>query len=157
MQEPKNSTNPIRIIDLLIFNLISNKNRMNKQIPTTHILVAAVICAVYVALGAFGAHGLESKLSIDQLDTYNTGLRYLIIHALGLLVINLTFIVKNTFSILTNIFIYTGMVLFSLSLVLHATKDLLGIEVDVFAMFAPIGGLCYIIAWILFAHTIKKS
>lgn len=130
---------------------------MNKQIPTTHILVAAVICAVYVALGAFGAHGLESKLSIDQLDTYNTGLRYLIIHALGLLVINLTFIVKNTFSILTNIFIYTGMVLFSLSLVLHATKDLLGIEVDVFAMFAPIGGLCYIIAWILFAHTIKKS
>ena len=96
---------------------------MNKQKPTTHILIAAIICSVYVALGAFGAHGLESKLSIDQLDTYNTGLRYLIIHALGLLAINLTFIVKDTFSILTNTFIYTGMVFFSLSLVLHATKD----------------------------------
>jgi uncharacterized membrane protein YgdD (TMEM256/DUF423 family) len=130
---------------------------MNKQKPTTHILVAAIICAVYVALGAFGAHGLESKLNIDQLDTYNTGLRYLIIHALGLLAINLTFIVKDTFSILTNTFIYTGMVFFSLSLVLHATKDLLGIELDIFAMFAPIGGLCYIVGWLLFANTVRKS
>jgi uncharacterized membrane protein YgdD (TMEM256/DUF423 family) len=130
---------------------------MNHQIPTKHICIAAIICAVYVSLGAFGAHGLEHKLTSSQLGTYNTGLRYLIIHALGLMVMNLTFIIKDTFSRWSIIFTYLGMILFSLSLVIHATKDLLGINLDVFAMLAPIGVLCYILAWLLFAYTIKKT
>lgn len=130
---------------------------MNKHKSTTHIWVASIICSLYVALGAFGAHGLEHKLSLSQLGTYNTGLRYLIIHALGLILMNLTFIVKGKFNIGVPIGTYLGMILFSLSLVIHATKDLLGIEVDVFAMLAPIGGLCYIFAWLLFAYTLKKS
>jgi uncharacterized membrane protein YgdD (TMEM256/DUF423 family) len=129
---------------------------MNLQKPTTHICIAAIICALYVALGAFGAHGLEHKLSIIQLGTYNTGLRYLILHALGLIVINLCYTVLSTYNKWVNLFIYLGMVFFSFSLVIHATKDLFGIAVNVFALLAPIGGLCYIIAWILFANTIRK-
>ena len=42
-----------------------------------------------VALGAFGAHGLKARLSPDRLDTFETGVRYQITHALVLLVTNI--------------------------------------------------------------------
>ena len=130
---------------------------MITQKSTTHIWIAALICAVYVALGAFGAHGLVGKITDSQLGTFNTGLRYLIIHALGLMVINSIFILKSEYSKWVNVFIYLGMLLFSFSLVIHGTKDLLGIEHNVFAMLAPVGGLCYIISWVLFARIISKG
>lgn len=40
-----------------------------------------------VAAGAFGAHGLEGRLPADRLDTYETAVRYQLVHALALLAV----------------------------------------------------------------------
>lgn len=122
-----------------------------------HIKTGAALCALYVVLGAFGAHGLESKLSIDQLGTYHTGLRYLIIHALALILTNFTYQLWGTTKVFSNVFFYLGIFLFSFSLLIHATKDLLGIEVNVFALLAPIGGLCYAVGWLLYMTKVGKQ
>ena len=63
---------------------------MNSRNPYTHMRAGAILCTVYVILGAFGAHGLESKLTVAQLATYHTGLRYLIVHAIALILTNHT-------------------------------------------------------------------
>ncbi len=123
----------------------------------THMKVGAILCALYVVLGAFGAHGLENKLTEAQLGTYHTGLRYLIIHALGIILTNYTYHQWGTHKRTSNVFFYFGIILFSFSLLIHATKDLLGVEVNVFAMLAPIGGLCYMLGWVLYSIKIGKK
>ncbi len=45
----------------------------------------ALLCMVGVAAGAFGAHLLSGRLATDALDTFRTGVRYHLVHALGLL------------------------------------------------------------------------
>jgi uncharacterized membrane protein YgdD (TMEM256/DUF423 family) len=130
---------------------------MNTEKPTIHIWIGALICCLYVTLGAFGAHGLKSSLSDLQLDIYGTGLRYMIIHGLALILINLVYIVLNKYSKWSNYLIYAGLVFFSVSLIIHATKDLIGIDTMVFAKFAPIGGLCFVASWIIFALKIKSK
>lgn len=44
----------------------------------------AVLGFLAVALGAFGAHGLEDRLTADLMDVYQTGVRYHLVHALAL-------------------------------------------------------------------------
>ena len=118
---------------------------------------AGIIFALYVALGAFGAHGLENKLTTAQSNTYQTALRYLVLHAIGLLLVNISFGMLNKSNDWVNWLFVGGMVLFSLSLLIHACKDLLGVSVNVFALIAPLGGLSYIAGWIIYAITLLKK
>jgi uncharacterized membrane protein YgdD (TMEM256/DUF423 family) len=134
-----------------------NKVTFSKDITIKWMVFGAIICALYVALGAFGSHGLEGKLTAKQLTTYNTGLRYMIIHGLALILTNLSYIILEKYNAWTNRFAAAGLLLFSVSLLIHATKDLLGIDVNVFALLAPIGGFSYIIFWILYALTLSKK
>ncbi len=57
---------------------------MNKN----HIIISAVMGALGVALGAFGAHGLKAILSPELLETYKTGVLYHLIHSVVLLAIS---------------------------------------------------------------------
>ncbi|MBR9860886.1 DUF423 domain-containing protein [bacterium] len=113
--------------------------------------IGAILCAIYVALGAFGAHALANKLTDSQLGTYNTGLRYLIIHALGLILVNFIAQQMGKNCVYVNLFFSLGILLFSFSLIIHALKDLIGLDINVFAMMAPIGGLSFILGWVLFS------
>ena len=49
--------------------------------------LGAVSAALAVALGAFAAHGLRSRISADALATFETGARYHMYHALALLAV----------------------------------------------------------------------
>lgn len=51
------------------------------------LLLAALLGLTGVAAGAFGAHGLESRVGAEQLEWWNTGARYHQIHAVALLVV----------------------------------------------------------------------
>lgn len=53
-------------------------------------LTAALVCAAAVAAGAFGAHGLEPRLSPKGLDQWNTAARYLMYAGLGALFASLS-------------------------------------------------------------------
>jgi uncharacterized membrane protein YgdD (TMEM256/DUF423 family) len=109
---------------------------MNKN----HIIISAVMGALGVALGAFGAHGLKNILAPELLETYKTGILYHLIHAVVLLAISLN--TKYNLSIPFYI-IFTGIILFSFSLYAYALSG-----IKIFAIITPIGGVCLIIGWL---------
>lgn len=122
------------------------------------ILVAACFFGLTsVALGAFGAHGLEKIVAVDAVQTFETGVRYQMYHAFFLfalgLVPNLT---KKSRKI---IFICTlvGIVLFSFSIYLLALNSVTSFDFRVLGILTPIGGLFLIIAWTLLAYKIFKA
>lgn len=126
---------------------------MNKTIFGMGILfgVTAII------LGAFGAHGLEARLEPAQLDTFETGVKYQMYHALFLLVV--AQLKPLSVQRQKQVFILTllGVVFFSFSIYLLATNVLTGFDFRVIGFVTPIGGLCLIAAWILTGYGIWKS
>ncbi|MBK7505911.1 MAG: DUF423 domain-containing protein [Bacteroidetes bacterium] len=118
-----------------------------------------LLAAVAVALGAFGAHGLKPKLSIEQLQTYETAVKYQFYHVFALIVIGILMqIFPNLKLAIAGDFFLTGIILFCGSLYLLACKDLLGLQsISKFiGPITPLGGLCFIIGWfILFVKVLR--
>ncbi|NVJ60602.1 MAG: DUF423 domain-containing protein [Gammaproteobacteria bacterium] len=117
--------------------------------------VAATLGAIAVLLGAFGAHGLESRLSPSSLKTWATAVDYQFIHVLVLLILG--FIRPNLKQAkwidYAALFIFLGIVLFSGSLYLLALT-----QIKLFAYLTPVGGLCFILGWLCIAiHGFIKS
>lgn len=125
---------------------------MNKQI----ILTASFFGVLAVILGAFGAHGLEGKISEYHLGTWKTANEYQFYHTFALLFLS-TFSRAKSQSIRISFIAFTiGIVLFSGSLYLLSIKTLLGIDIPLLGPITPIGGLCFIIGWIgLFVAAVK--
>lgn len=117
---------------------------MEKKIIST----GALLGMIAIILGAFGAHALKNILSLEQLSTFETGIRYQMYHALFLLFIGTTNIIgqktkKNIYN-LTLI----GTILFSGSIYLLATNNLTPIDFKIFGFVTPIGGVLLISAWL---------
>jgi uncharacterized membrane protein YgdD (TMEM256/DUF423 family) len=111
-----------------------------------------------IILGAFGAHALKKVLTIDQLATFETGVKYQMYHALFLLFLglnsHLSFKTKKTILALTIV----GVIFFSGSIYLLATDSLNAFNFKVIGFITPIGGLLLILAWsILMVHFLKKK
>lgn len=126
---------------------------MNKQI----ILTASFFGLLAVILGAFGAHGLEGKISEYQLGTWKTANEYQFYHTFALLFLS-TFSRAKSQSIRVSFIAFTiGIILFSGSLYLMSVRNLLGIEsVSVLGPITPLGGLCFMVGWIgLFVAAVK--
>lgn len=121
------------------------------------ISTAALLGMIAIILGAFGAHALKKVLSIEQLATFETGVRYQMYHALFLLFIGL---IPNLTSKTKNI-IYTlvlsGVLLFSGSIYLLATNGLTPIDFRFIGPVTPIGGLLLISAWAVLLYNITKK
>lgn len=127
---------------------------MNKQI----ILTASFFGLLAVILGAFGAHGLEGKITDYQLGTWKTANEYQFYHTFALLFIS-TFSRAKSQSIRVSFIAFTvGIILFSGSLYLMSVRSLIGIEnVSILGPITPIGGLCFIVGWVgLFVAAIKN-
>ena len=130
---------------------------MNEIKVVRHIIIGAVICSLYILLGAFGAHGLEGKITPNQLKIFHTGLRYMIIHGLGIILISLIYLTLNKYNKWVYYLIYLGILFFSSSLIIYSLKDIIGLNVNLFAIIAPIGGLCYASSWVLLAKVLKRK
>jgi len=123
------------------------------------ISTASFLGALAVVLGAFGAHGLKSKLDEYSIGIFQTGVSYHFIHVGVLLLIGLM-ATKYPGSLLqwAAISMFVGILFFSGSLYLLATRSLLGIESwsSFLGPITPIGGLFFIIGWVLMGiHVIK--
>lgn len=116
---------------------------MNKKILST----ATILGMIAIILGAFGAHALKKVLSVEQLVTFETGVRYQMYHALFLLFVGLmndiTPKIKKTIYFL----VLTGVILFSGSIYLLATNDLTSFDFKTIGFLTPIGGLLLILGW----------
>lgn len=111
-----------------------------------------------IILGAFGAHALKTVLTMDQLATFEIGVKYQMYHAFFLLFIGLntklSFKIKKTLLALTIL----GVIFFSGSIYLLATDSLNSFNFKVIGFVTPIGGLLLIIAWsIVMIQFLKKK
>ena len=117
------------------------------------LLFAAFFGATAIILGAFGAHLLKKKLSIEQLKSFETGVKYQIYHAIVLLVLG--FQLKEDAAINKYIFFafIIGTVLFSFSiygLVLSSARNK---KMRFLGPITPFGGLFLVIGWGLLMYT----
>ena len=110
-------------------------------------------------LGAFAAHGLQDKLESSQLQAFETGVRYQMYHALMLFAV--AWLMDRSGHILLNsagMLFIIGIILFSGSLYLLATRNLLGLDSWTWlGPVTPMGGLAFIIGWLLLFIGILKS
>ncbi len=115
---------------------------------TDFLLPGAVSAFIGVAMGAFGAHGLKAVLSPDMLAIYQTGVTYQMWHALGLIVIALLDRQTPASGLLRRAgwLMLSGIILFSGSLYLLALTQLRWL-----GMITPIGGVCFLAAWLSIA------
>lgn len=99
-----------------------------------------------VALGAFGAHILEGKLSEHYLSTWQTGVQYQMFHAVALLAIGILISRFPDSSLLSwsGWLFLVGIVLFSGSLYILSISG-----IKVLGAITPLGGVSFLAGWIL--------
>ena len=112
--------------------------------------LASLAAAIGVIIGAFGAHSLKAKIPIESVEVLKTGVQYLFIHALACLLIAALPKTQSGHRILkiAGLAFLIGIVLFSGSLFVISTQTVTGIEIGVFGIVTPLGGLCFIVGWI---------
>jgi uncharacterized membrane protein YgdD (TMEM256/DUF423 family) len=110
----------------------------------TFLLLASVLGGLAVALGAFGAHALESRMSADLLATYEVGVRYHFYHALALIgvVAVLSRWPGAGAAVAAGWLFVFGILIFSGSLYLLAFTG-----VRWLGAITPIGGVAFIAGW----------
>ncbi len=114
--------------------------------------IGAMLMLLAVLLGAFGAHALKTRLSPEMLMVYQTGVQYHLVHALGLMLIGVICNMQPNDDAesralkLAAIFMGVGVVLFSGSLYALAITG-----VSMLGAITPLGGVCFIAAWVLVA------
>jgi uncharacterized membrane protein YgdD (TMEM256/DUF423 family) len=113
--------------------------------------LGAFAMAFGVALGAFGAHGLKSRLTPDLLAIYETGVRYHLVHGLALFVTAwLAGEDKGRAARLAGLLFVVGILLFSGSLYLLALTG-----VRALGAVTPLGGVAWIAAWTILALRVR--
>ncbi len=121
---------------------------------------AAILGALSVVLGAFGAHALKKLVEADVVATFETGVRYQFYHTFALLAIGILYRRMPT-KIMewAGILFISGIVLFSGSLYLltylNATET---VGLKGVGAITPLGGICFVAGWIcLFIQSLKPS
>jgi uncharacterized membrane protein YgdD (TMEM256/DUF423 family) len=119
------------------------------------LVTGAVLMAIGVMLGAFGAHALQGVLEPRRLASYQTGVQYQFMHALGLLLLGIVARATGESELLrwSARLMLVGVALFSGSIYLMTAgaPRWLG-------MVAPVGGVSFMAAWALLAwHALARN
>lgn len=106
-----------------------------------------------VALGAFGAHALRDRIGIDLMTAYQAAVQYQFWHVLGLGLIGALLLWHPSSGPLqcAGLLMLAGIVLFSGSLYALVFSGAHG-----WGMLTPLGGLCWLAAWTLFAWSMLR-
>jgi uncharacterized membrane protein YgdD (TMEM256/DUF423 family) len=112
------------------------------------IVLGALLAALGVALGAYGAHALRARLAPEALAVYQTAAQYHMWHALGLLAVGLLckILPANGWLKASGGLLIAGVVLFSGSLYLLAVTGTRWL-----GAVTPLGGSALILAWLALA------
>lgn len=123
------------------------------------IIIAALLGACTVALGAFGAHALKDKLTEYTTGIYETAVKYQFYHVFALLVTGMLMqYFSNSWMLWSGRLFITGMVFFCGSLYLLTYFLINGNEsMKWLGAITPIGGLCFIAGWVCMAIGIIKT
>lgn len=126
---------------------------MNKRI----IISSLFLFILAIILGAFGAHGLKKYLNIEELNTFEVGVRYQFYQAIALLIIGIN---AEKFNFSLNkflLFSILGIVFFSGSIYLLSIASILDWNKAFIGPITPIGGLLLILNWSFLLYNIRKN
>jgi uncharacterized membrane protein YgdD (TMEM256/DUF423 family) len=120
----------------------------------TFLLIAALSGMLAVVIGAFGAHGLKSRVAEDLLAIYQTGVQYHFYHTFALLCVAML-LLRDPHSWLLNwsggLFI-AGIVIFSGSLYLLVVSGSRWL-----GAITPLGGMAFIAGWLALAWAVYRD
>jgi uncharacterized membrane protein YgdD (TMEM256/DUF423 family) len=121
--------------------------------------VAAILGALAVALGAFGAHALRQKVSDAAVNIFETGVRYQFYHVFALLICGVIYKdYSNKLMIWAGALFITGIILFSGSLyVLTYFKATVKPGYNWVGAITPVGGLAFIAGWVCLFISILRT
>jgi uncharacterized membrane protein YgdD (TMEM256/DUF423 family) len=108
--------------------------------PRRFAQIACLFAGLAVALGAFGAHALQSRLPPDRLAIFETAVRYQMYHALALLAVAVARAQGGRRAALAGWAFVAGIVLFSGSLYALVLTD-----VRAWGAVTPFGGLSFLV------------
>lgn len=115
-------------------------------------IIGAINGFLAVALGAFGAHGLEGKISEKALNTWEKAVKYQMFHTGSIILVGLSMLKIQSAALVWAGGLFTlGIVLFSGSLYFYSTTGIRSL-----AMITPFGGVVFLIGWILFGYAAMK-
>ncbi|WP_396148058.1 DUF423 domain-containing protein [Flavobacterium sp.] len=122
------------------------------------LLAACTLGFLAIIFGAFGAHALKKTLTVEQLNSFETGVKYQMYHALFLLFIGATQIITLKEKTIIFYLTLTGVFFFSGSIYVLTTNGLTGIKSKLIGPITPIGGLLLILSWgyLFYAILTKK-
>lgn len=122
--------------------------KINKNIVVT----AAILGALTIMIGAFGAHGLKELISEKALTSFETGVRYQMYHVIVLLILGFaTQISVKTLKWVFRLFVF-GILFFSGSIYLLTLNEYLPFDTKTIAFITPIGGFFLILGWLRLAY-----
>lgn len=123
------------------------------DVVRTFVILAAVLGFVGVALGAFGAHGLRGRVSPEDLEIFETGVRYQMYHVLALLAVGwLSGRYPGTALVVAGWLMTAGIVVFSGSLYVLVLSG-----VRWLGAVTPLGGLCLLAGWMAMAWGVIRG
>jgi uncharacterized membrane protein YgdD (TMEM256/DUF423 family) len=128
---------------------------MNK----TYLIIAAILGAVSVILGAFGAHGLKTRMNAEAFDIFETAVKYQFYHVFALLAVAIVSqFIPGSFINWSGKCFVTGIILFCGSLYLLSYFKMIGNQhMNWLGAVTPFGGLFFITGWLLLAIAAIKS
>ena len=123
------------------------------------LIIASLLAALAVILGAFGAHGLKKIATPETVSTFQTGVQYQIYHAFALFIVAILFEkFSNSYMQYAGYLFVAGIILFSGSLyILTAMKATSKMGLSGIGIITPFGGLCFIAGWLLVLFAVLKK
>lgn len=117
------------------------------NINTTPLLVGSVFGALAIIFGAFGAHALKKHMNAERLESFETGVKYQMYHAILLLIIGILPQTKHTYYAANLIII--GVILFSFSIYGLTLSGTFGKKIKILGPITPIGGIALVAGWVM--------
>lgn len=119
----------------------------------TFIILGAINAFLSVALGAFGAHGLEGKLEPKYINIWEKAVKYQMFHSTGLFIVAILLGKYPSSSLLTwsGWLMFIGILLFAGSLYVLAVT-----QISILGAITPLGGVSFLAAWALIVFAAVK-
>jgi len=119
-------------------------------------LIGALLGLLAVVFGAFGAHLLKKLFTVDQLNSFETGVKYQMYHALVILMLSFNFNLESSLEKNMMFCFIIGTFLFSFSIYGLCISAAKGKKLKILGPITPLGGLFLVIGWgLLLYHFIK--
>lgn len=124
---------------------------------TITLIFGAAYGMLSVILGAFGAHALKKILSVERLESFETGVRYQMYAAFFLLIAGYILKFDTSSQKWISILMIAGTMLFSFSIYGLSLQDYLGANLKFLGPITPLGGLFMILAWLMLIFYFVKN